>query len=106
MTNVSKFAGRVKEYGTLAAMVSKNWEYILYVCAGKMVTPRWESMSAPSARQLHGQIVDELKSYTKQVMLIDACWIGVRTQYPEFDQSSGKGYHFGHSYSANDPQAN
>ena len=103
MSNVSKLAGRVKEYGAVAATMSKNWECILYVTAGKMVTPRWESMSTPSSRQLHGRIIDELKNYTKQVMLIDDLRIGVRTQYPEFGQPSDKGRRLGYACSANEP---
>ena len=106
LPNVSKFVGRVKEYGTLAATMSKNWEYILYVTAGRTAIPRWESLSDPTARQLHGQIIEELRNYTTQVIFIDEFWIGVRTQHPEFDQSSDKGYHFGYAHSANDPQVN
>ena len=70
-SSVSKFTSRVLGHGNLAAAMSKNWEYILYIIVGKMAIPRWESMSTPSARQLHGQVIDELKNYTKQVVLID-----------------------------------
>ena len=91
MTNVSKFVGRVKEYGTLVATMSRSWEHILYVAVGRTVTPRWESLSDPSARQLRGQIIDELKNYTNQVIFIDDFLIGVRAQYPEFDLSSDTG---------------
>ena len=60
MSNVSKFASRVQEYGNLAVAMSKNWECILYIIAGRTTIPRWESLSDPSARQLHGLIIDEL----------------------------------------------
>ena len=78
----------------------------MYVTAGKMAIPRWETMSEPPARQLHGMIIDELRTCTKQVIFVDDFWIGVRTQYPEFDQSCDKGYHFGYAHSTNDPAAN
>jgi hypothetical protein len=106
LSNVSKFASRVEEHGALAAAMSKNWECILYVIAGRAAIPRWESMSAPSARQLHGQIIEELRNYAKQVIFVDDFWIGVRAQHPELDQSSDKGYHFGYAHSANDRQVN
>ena len=75
--------------------MSKNWEHILHITAGRTTIPRWGTLSDPSARKLHGLIIDELMQHTKHVMFIDDVWIGVRVQHPELDQSSDQGYHFG-----------
>jgi hypothetical protein len=86
--------------------MSKTRDCILYITAGRSVSPEWVTLSSPSARRIHGLIIDELKKYTKQVSLIDDFWLGVRAQYPDCNQSNDKGYHFGYSGSANDPQVN
>ena len=65
--NTSRVNGRVREYSSLAAAMSKNWEYIFYIIAGR----KWDSLSTPSDRTMHGLIIDELEQHTKHIVFID-----------------------------------
>ena len=48
-------------------------------------------------------VIVELKTYTKQIIFIDDFGTGVRTQHPDFSESSDKGYHFGYKGAVLDP---
>ena len=79
---------------------------MFYSIVGRTPTPTWDSLSSPSARELHGLIMDELRPCAKQVVVIEDVWVGVRVQLPELDQPSDKGYRFGYVDSVHDPRLN
>ena len=93
----------MQEYSDLAASMRKNWEYIIYVTAGRGPTPKWDTLSSPAARSLHEMTSLELKRHTKHIVFIDDCWIGVRAQHPDFNEPNDQGYHFGYVGAVNDP---